>query len=378
MRYLNGDFGLEQNINPGLWQTVEWPADFWLTLFDGLRYPVLVMGEGGKLIMCNSQAAKLLDLGGMVGSRIPPYLEPLMPGDLPRGELDPGAEKLRSVSLQTPDGAYTFTVEAMPFKGYGRLLMATGMKEWQYWPAQALNGDGLDRSVAMAGEVSQKVMGPLAGIELYASILDEEVSGDGDHSLKSLINEIRKSLKDVNEYLTGIESMSRDVKLDLETLNLIDVIDEALGNMDDIFKAKHVRVWFDQKPIYVLGDRRLLVQIYMNLFLNAVEAMVTGGRLTVRMNQDANLESEVVVTDTGPGIDYDLAREVFNPFYTTKGKSLGLGLPVTRRIIEAHDGSVSVGSELTAGARIVVRMPSLPARVGTKPEKCLARGVGLN
>jgi signal transduction histidine kinase len=104
----------------------------------------------------------------------------------------------------------------------------------------------------------------------------------------------------------------------------------------------------------------------MNLFLNSVEAMTTGGRLRIRMSQAPDLQAEVIVTDTGPGIDYDLTGEVFNPFYTTKSKPLGLGLPVCRRIIEAHDGNITVGSDLTAGARVAVRMPGLPLRSEAK------------
>jgi signal transduction histidine kinase len=329
------------------------------------------MDGSGKIILSNSKATRLLDLDGLVGAIIPSYLKPFI-GDV--GHLAEG--EVKAVSINTREGVYDFTVEAVSFKDNFTLIMASGLKDRQRWLNNTENHDGLDKSVAMAGEFSQIVKGPLAGIELYASILDEEFESCGDNSLKCLINEIRESLREVNEYLTSIESMTKDIKLDLESLNLIDVIDEALGNMNEIFKAKNIRVWFDQKPIFVLGDRRLLGQLYMNLFLNSVEAMVSGGRLMVKMNQDQDLHTEVVITDTGPGIDYDLTKEVFNPFYTTKGKALGLGLPVSRRVIEAHEGSLTVGSEVTVGARVTVRMPGLPSH--TDSEKGIAKGHSLN
>jgi nitrogen-specific signal transduction histidine kinase len=371
MRYIDNNNYFQSTVSPGLWPALEWAPEFWRTLFNKLQNPVLVLDEGGKIIVSNLEATRLLDLHGLVGSEVPVYLKPM---------LDKGLEaaKTEAVSINTREGKYAFTVESVDFKEFGKLLIASGHREPQYWPGRLQDDSGLDQSVAMASEVSQKVKGPLAGIELYASILEEEVSDSGDNSLKSLVNEIRDSLKDVNEYLTSIESMSKDINLDLENINLIDVIDQALASMSDIFKAKHVRVWFDQKPIQVLGDRRLLVQLYMNIFLNSVEAMVSGGRLMIRMSQDPDLESEVVITDTGPGIDYGVTREVFNPFYTTKGKALGLGLPVSRRIVEAHDGLITVGSDLMAGARISVRMPGLPARLEIKGDQSKANDLSLN
>jgi nitrogen-specific signal transduction histidine kinase len=373
MSLFDTNANFETIVNPGIWANMEWSQEFWVTLFDKLHYPIMVLDEGGRIFFSNSEATRLLDLDGLVGSKIPSYLDCLFVGD-----LAPDGVSVNPVSIETRDGSYDFKVEAVPFKDYGTLLVAAGLKVRQSWPNQASSHDGLDQSVAMVGEVSQKVKGPLAGIELYASILDEEITDSGDNSLKSLINEIRDSLREVNEYLTSIESMTRDMKLELETINLIDVIDEALGKMSDIFKAKNVCVWFDQKPIHVLGDRRLLTQLYMNIFLNSVEAMVCGGRLMIRMNQEPDHQTEVVITDTGPGIDYGLTKEIFNPFYSTKGKPLGLGLPVSRRIVEAHDGKIAVGSELTAGARVAVRMPGLPMRAVSEAGKGMAKGHSLN
>ncbi|MDR1111688.1 MAG: hypothetical protein LBP92_13595 [Deltaproteobacteria bacterium] len=358
MRILESSKSLVPAFNPGIWPALEWSPEFWLTLFDKLHYPVLVFDGGGKIILANSESERLLCLGGLVGSTLPSYLGPL----LDRG-LEMGGLLGRPVHIATCEGDYSFIVKTMPFEGLGNLLVAAGLREHLEWPSETSNPDGLDSldgSVAMAGKVSQEVRGPLAGIELYASILDDEIDKSGDGALKGLINEIRESLREVNEYLTSFESMTRSMRLDLETLNLIEVVDEALAGMGGVLKAKNIGVWFDQRPVTVLGDRRLLVQLFMNLFLNSVEAMGAGGRLMVRMAQDDALQAEVVVTDTGPGIGLGLSREIFNPFYTTKDKPLGLGLPVSRRIVEAHDGHMVVGSDPDGGARVAVRFPGLP------------------
>jgi signal transduction histidine kinase len=373
MRFIETNSRLMTAFNPGIWSALEWSPELLLAVFDQLHNPILVLEEGGKIILCNSVATRLLDIDGLVGSNIPTYLQSLIGND-----LEMSNSKTRSVTIDTCEGSYIFVVKPLPLEGTANFLLAEGIKEHQYWAIKASNHDGLDQGVAMAGEVSQKVKGPLAGIELYASILDEEITNSGDNSLKDLINEIRNSLREVNEYLTSLESMTRDINLDLGSINLIEVIDESLANMSELFKAKNVGVWFDQKPVNVLGDRRLLKQLFMNIFLNAVEAMPSGGRLMIRMSQDDELHAEVVITDTGPGIEFGLTNEIYNPFYTTKGKALGLGLPVSRRIIEAHDGHINVGSDLNTGARVSVSMPGLPFEPHKTVDQGKAKDLSLN
>jgi nitrogen-specific signal transduction histidine kinase len=373
MRFLETDTNLTPIYNPGIWPTLEWAPEFWMTLFDKLNYPVLILEEGGKIMFSNSEAGRLLNLEGLTGSNVPAYLKHLISNG-----FEVGRPKSRTVSVDTCDGIFRFNVKIFPYEGVGNLVMAAGIKEYQLWPAIDSSYDSLEQSVAMAGEVSQKVKGPLAGIELYASILDEELTDSGDNSLKVLINEIRDSLKSVNEYLTSFESMTRDIKLDLDNINLIEVIDEALDNMSALFKANNVGVWVDQRPVHVLGDRRLLVQLCMNLFLNSVEAMPSGGRLMIRMNQTADDQAEIIISDTGPGLDLGMDKKVFNPFYTTKGKDLGLGLPVSKRIVEAHNGHMTVGSEVSSGARVAVSLPGIATSPGSLNKAGLAQGQNLN
>jgi signal transduction histidine kinase len=211
----------------------------------------------------------------------------------------------------------------------------------------------------MAGQMGQRVKGPLAGIELYASILDEELSARDDGDLTGIVGEIRQGVRDLNEYLTSFESMTRTLELRLERLRLAEVVDEALETLGGLLKSSGVGLLVDQGQVEVLGDRRLLVQLFLNVILNAIEAMPDGGRLMVDIRDDERGQAEVVVTDTGPGIDPRRAREIFNPFFSSKDQPLGLGLPVSRRVAEAHRGRILVGSDTAGGARVSVTLPSL-------------------
>jgi signal transduction histidine kinase len=103
-------------------------------------------------------------------------------------------------------------------------------------------------------------------------------------------------------------------------------------------------------------------EVLVNLVLNAVDACEEGGRVSIRAQVDA-AELEISVEDSGPGVPLEDAERVFEPFFTTKGaeRGTGLGLPVARRIVEAHGGELLLDSPAGGGATFVVRVP-LPPR----------------
>src|SRR5439155_13430339 len=111
------------------------------------------------------------------------------------------------------------------------------------------------------------------------------------------------------------------------------------------------------------ADRDQLRQVVLNLLINSYEAMGTGGRVTITAaSRDGRVELSVV--DNGPGMDDETSSQVFEPFFTKKARGIGLGLAVTRRIVEAHGGTIGVRSETGAGATFTVVMPVDAAPAG--------------
>jgi signal transduction histidine kinase len=316
---------------------------------DSLSAPVVVLDDFGSVLLANYEFGRLLGLSGAAGRKLPERLAALAGDPGPRG---------RRVVVQTAEGPWVFNVRAVNIENHPRALAASG-ERLAAPVASAFEAGSLDGEAALAGQIGHKVKGPLAGIELYASILDEELAQSGQGELSTIIEEIRQGVRELNECLTSFESMTRILSLNLEELSLSDVVDEALSALSDLLKAKGVGVLVDQKALTVQGDRKLLVQLFLNIFLNAIEAMPLGGRLTVDIRENGSGQAEAVVTDTGPGIDMRRTKEIFNPFYTTKEQPLGLGLPVSRRIAEAHRGRIVAGSDVVLGARVAVTLPCL-------------------
>jgi signal transduction histidine kinase len=117
-------------------------------------------------------------------------------------------------------------------------------------------------------------------------------------------------------------------------------------------------VYTDDLPLVPL-DVNQMQQVFMNLFLNALEAMPTGGILTVVVDRLDSQKGwiQIKVEDTGKGIESEHLTKIFDPFFTTKSKGLGLGLAITQKIIEGHGGTIEVESVSEKGSTFILRLP---------------------
>ena len=343
---------LENTAPAQPWSLPEWPDEFWPMLFDQVPWPMLVFDQAGRILLANDEAVKRLSLNDLDDFILPESLKPLKAGAF---QLELRGSRGRMVTLPSPaDGnPLSFQIRHLPY-GEG-LILAAGQN-----PAPSIPMAALDETAQMATEVRRQVTGPLAGIELYASIVGQELEEAGDSVLADLIEQIRFGVREVNEYLTSFNSMSEPLNVNLEPHKLMDIVDEALGAMNGVFKEQGIGVLVTQKDLTVEVDRGLMVQVLLNLLLNAVEAMPAGGRLFVEFEVDKTGQVDIIVTDTGPGVPLDMMKRIFSPFHTTKNQPLGLGLPVSLRIAEAHQGRLIVGSDLNMGARAVLSLPYMP------------------
>jgi signal transduction histidine kinase len=130
--------------------------------------------------------------------------------------------------------------------------------------------------------------------------------------------------------------------------------------VDPHFKGKSIVLnrAFSAAADIVEGDDYQLQQAFVNLFLNSLEAMTPHGTLTVGTDPSNDRNLRVTVSDTGSGISPEIIDRLFEPFFTTKPNGTGLGLPITRRIIYEHGGSISVQSQPNKGATFTILLPT--------------------
>jgi PAS domain S-box-containing protein len=222
---------------------------------------------------------------------------------------------------------------------------------------QVLKSERLAALGQLVSEVSHEIKNPLVMIGGYArQLLRSAQDHKGQAKLKIIVDEVRRL-----ETLIGeLRDLYRPKALTLETVDLAVLLKEVRDLIQEEARNKKIGLVLDipPAPLMVEGDRDKLKQVILNLSRNGMEAMDRGGKLSVRARCLKD-RVEITVSDEGPGIPEPERDKVFLPFYTTKKQGTGLGLSVSKRIIEEHRGcSFSLASGRDKGAVAKITMPS--------------------
>lgn len=213
-----------------------------------------------------------------------------------------------------------------------------------------------------AAQVAHEVKNPLAGLLLYSLHLKSK-SDNLSEKQTYLVDKIVDTINHLNNRVEQILGFARPVNLDLRAANLTEIVNDILGLLQPQVTAKKIEVRLSMSdPAYAIIDDSSIRGALMNLILNAIEAMPEGGTLSIAVNQTGELV-RLEIADTGPGIDEEKAKKIFEPFYTTKAQGLGLGMPYAKRIIDQHNGTISLSSRPGEGTTISITLPAAQKEV---------------
>jgi two-component system sensor histidine kinase HydH len=209
----------------------------------------------------------------------------------------------------------------------------------------------------MAAGVAHELRNPLSSIKGLAVLLRSKLKKDkqGTDTADILVEEVERLNRSIGELL----DFARPPKLQRELIQIEDVLDKAAGLVMVDADSVHVAVESRYKgnTFIVYGDKDKLTQVFLNLFINSIQAMEQGGVLSI----DTYMQNDKVIShieDTGCGIDRESISKVFDPYFTTKSDGTGLGLAMSAKIIEEHNGSIEFRSEVGKGTVVRISLPS--------------------
>jgi len=208
----------------------------------------------------------------------------------------------------------------------------------------------------LAASIAHEIRNPVAGISSAMQVLSSELP-DGDERAV-IFDEIVRQTQRVNRAVNDLLSYARPSTPELAIGSINDPLSRALTLMEAQKHAVMVEFIKQMEPNLppVLLDVEQIKQVFVNLVMNALQAMHNGGTLTLKTFAVAE-EVFVEITDTGPGIPEDLLADIFKPFFTTKHQGTGLGLSISRSIVESHCGIMEVESVRGCGATFRIRLP---------------------
>ncbi|HMJ56253.1 MAG TPA: HAMP domain-containing sensor histidine kinase [Polyangiaceae bacterium] len=214
----------------------------------------------------------------------------------------------------------------------------------------------------MAAHVTHEIRNPLSSMGLNIELLEEELAGtSGMTEAQQLVRAIKREIERLAELSDEYLRLARRPAPNLERDNLADLVREVVAFIrPELDKAKvSCEVQIEDPLPSVAFDEAQIKQALLNLVRNAREAMpASGGELWLRVGASQKGDGvDLVVDDNGSGIDAEAREKVFDPFFTTKEGGTGLGLAVTRQIVEAHGGTIACEARVPKGTRVSVHLP---------------------
>jgi two-component system NtrC family sensor kinase len=281
---------------------------------------------------------------------------------------DAGIRNLYKFRLKTPAGEVrTVNVAIAPlvtrkFQVIGRLIIMDDITERVDLEAQLSQADKLSSIGLLAAGVAHEVNTPLAVISSYTQMLGKQLQGDPQKS--GLLEKITRQTFRASEIVNNLLNFSRTSGSEIGDVDVNKVIADTLALLEHQFKMAKVEVQNALAPALpaIQGNPGRLQQVFLNLFLNAKDAMPGGGTLRVATMNGESVS--VCVSDTGTGIAPEHIQRIYDPFFTTKtspregqARGTGLGLSVTYGIIQEHAGKIRVESHPGAGTTFTLDFP---------------------
>lgn len=212
----------------------------------------------------------------------------------------------------------------------------------------------------LAAGIAHEIGNPLSAIKGYVDILRRGYALDEDKKKEFLIN-IQKEIERIDKIIRMLLNYARPTGFELCDVDVNEVVKSALEILSNqgVFKSIRISVCLSQESLWARVDSSQLVQVVINLLLNARDAVGSGGVISLSTGIASNGDIEIRVQDNGPGIPEGIMDKIFDPFFTTKepGKGTGLGLFVSQRIVESFGGRILVESESGKGTTFKVLLP---------------------
>jgi len=209
----------------------------------------------------------------------------------------------------------------------------------------------------MIAAVSHEIRNPLGVISSTAEFLYKREKGNptNAHMAQIIVEEVRRLNRILSEFL----EFARPRVPKLTSCNIAGVIDKVLTFLKPNLEDKNIGVIKDYRSFpFIEADPELLYRAFLNIVINAIQALPPGGEIKVTVDENRPQRGVTIIfSDNGPGIPEDTLNQVFKPFFTTKEKGSGLGLPIVKNIIENHGGEVKIESEEGKGTKVIIFLP---------------------
>ena len=349
------------------------------TLLQSLTSGVIAVGTDERITVFNNEAGEICALNSdeMIDCKVDDLPEALR--EPLRMALQAGQSQVNhEMVLTSGDEALVIRASASIFHGedrkvLGALMVLTDITSLKRLELQIRRSDRLASLGTLSAGMAHEIKNPLVSIKTFAQWLPERYQ-DSDFR-ETFSNLIGHEIERIDTLVNQLLRFARPAKPILKPMHVHEIVQKALQLVDHRMYQKQIKLTrlFDANVDTIRADPDQLEQVFLNFFINAMDAMKNGGELTVRteigsdeqwaaaLNHanggDTHDVLRITIRDTGEGIRGEDLAHVFDPFFTTKDHGTGLGLSVVHGIIQEHGGQIEVESEPQKGTAFHILLP---------------------
>ena len=339
---------------------------------ESLAAGIVVLDLGGRVVRWNRSMEQIYGRSRHEVAHsshtavFPPALLRALDAGLGEGWLERGeGGGISRLNLTAADGRDRIVnVKAAPFvsgggEHHGALLIFEDITERVGMENEMQLREKMSSLGVLAAGVAHEVNTPLTGISSFTQMLQEQT--DRRDPRQVLLDKIEKQTERASRIVSGLLNFARHGQTEFQFADLNRVVGEVLSLLDHQMRSSRVRIRKELDPALpaIRGDENKLQQVFVNIAVNAFEAMPAGGWLTFVTRAEGN-RVVAEIADTGEGIAREDIRRIYDPFFSTRKQTggNGLGLSISYGIVQEHGGTMEVHSELQRGTRFVIRFPA--------------------
>jgi signal transduction histidine kinase len=276
-------------------------------------------------------------------------------------EIKRGIYKPFEIQTTAKDGSKRdLLITARPIRGTDRFILVqrdiTDFKdlEQKFYESQKLAAVG-----QLSAGIAHEVRNPLSSIKMSLQILEKRMNPQGNDMKRFRI--AQREVEHLEKLVSDILVFARPTEPEMTPGDINQFLKYSLNLAEKEIAEKHIRIEnrFDDKIPLLPFDSAMLKQAFLNLYLNAIDAMEAKGVLSIssRLLDGDEKSVSVEISDNGAGIEENVLPHIFNPFFTTKKYGTGLGLSQVKKIVDLHSGTIEITSERGAGTKVTITLP---------------------
>jgi PAS domain S-box-containing protein len=339
-------------------------------ILESLINGVIVTDLEGRIQTMNTCAETFTETrqNDVVSKPIRVLFDTLPDGDWRRIDL---AEYFRGESgHKVKIGGRTLEIFFSPFKSpegdvIGNVFVLRDITRIEKLEEMAKRTEKFAAMGEMAANIAHEVRNPLGSIELFASLLLKNLTDKRD---RERVLQIISSVKNVDNKISNLLLFTRRQTPQIKIVRLHAVLADVIDFSEQIMEQAGIEMIVKRfsSEIFIPADAEMIKQVFLNIILNAQQAMPDGGSLfiTTKLTPKSILDperkvAEVIFQDTGPGMPKENLSRIFDPFYTTKEGGSGLGLAIVHNIVSEHNGAITVENAPQGGIMVNVSFPAV-------------------